>query len=292
VRGDGMDDQLASEAWLELLDSQRWAVGTHCTIGRSPGNAIVIDDRLVSRRHALIHRQDLSEYWLVDLGSGNGSFLNGRRVSLPARLAENDVLVFGETKLTFRQTASSAQVGPPHSSTLIDVKNVTCWMLLSDIVGSTKLAAKLPSDEWATVVGTWAGACQRTIELYGGTISKYLGDGMLAIWPTGDHSVDHVAGAVAKLQEVQRLPPPFRLVIHRGIVLAGGGKVLGEDPLSGLDLIMLFRMERLASALGVSLLTSEAAARELAQHIKLVDAGQHQLAGFSDTNHRAFFKGE
>jgi class 3 adenylate cyclase len=286
-----MENQGAFDAWLETAgNQQRWLVGPHCTIGRSPGNAVVIDDKLVSRRHALIHRQDVDQYWLVDLGSGNGTFLNGRRVALPARLAESDVLNFGEAKLTFRQPPGSAPIAAPHSATLIDIKNVTCWLLLTDIVGSTKLAAKLPSDEWATVVGSWARECQRVIELHGGTISKYLGDGMLAIWPTNRHTVEHVAGAISMLQELQRSPPPFRLVVHLGSVLAGGGKVLGEDPLSGLDLIMLFRMERLASTLGVSLLCSESASSGLAQRIPLIDAGRHELVGFSDSDRRTFFK--
>lgn len=284
-----MENQGGSEAWLEAAGDQRWLLGAHCTIGRSPGNTIVIDDKLVSRRHALIHRQDLDEFWLVDLGSGNGSFVNGRRVTLPTRVVENDVLIFGETRLTFRQPPTSAVPAPIHSSTLIDVKNVNCWLLLTDIVGSTKLAAKLPSNEWATLVGTWAGECQRIIELHGGTISKYLGDGILAIWPTNQDTAEHVAGAIGMLQSLQRSIPPFRIVVHRGDVFSGGGRVLGEDPLSGLNLIMVFRMERLASTLGMSLLASEAASSELAPQIRLIAAGQHELAGFADANLRSFY---
>lgn len=284
-----MENQGATGAWLEAEGNQQWLLGDHCTIGRSPGNAIVINDKLVSRRHALIHRQDLDEFWLVDLGSGNGSFVNGRRVTLPARLAESDILSFGDTKLTFRQPPTSAAAAATHSSTRIDVKTVDCWLLLTDIIGSTKLAAKLPSNEWANVVGSWAAECQRIIELHGGTISKYLGDGSLAIWPSSQHTVEHVAGAIAMLQVLQRGVPPFRIVIHRGDVYSGGGRVLGEDPLSGLDLIMIFRMERLASALGLRLLCSEAASKELAPHLKLADAGQHELAGFADNEPRRFY---
>lgn len=284
-----MENQGASEAWLEGSGQQRWPLGVHCTIGRSPGNSIVIDDRLVSRRHALIHRQDMNEYWLVDLGSGNGSFVNGRRVSLPTHLTEKDVLTFGETKLTFGQAAAAVVPDARHSSTLIDIKNVSCWLLLTDIIGSTKLATALPSSEWASLVGSWAAECQRIIELHGGTINKYLGDGILAVWATAEHSAAHVAGAIGRLQELQRATPPFRIVVHQGDVYAGGSKVLGEYPLSGLNVIMVFRMERLASSLGTSLLASEAASNELAPHVQLVGAGEHELAGFADTNRRMFF---
>lgn len=289
MRGVSMENEVAPDAWLELTCDQRWVVGAHCTIGRSPANGIVIDDKLVSRRHALIHRQDVDEFWLVDLGSGNGSLVNGRRVTLPTRVSENDVLMFGETRLKFRQPTAGTATAATHSATLIELKNVSCWLLLTDIVGSTKLAAKLPSNEWATLVGSWAGECQRIIELHGGVISKYLGDGILAIWPTKEHPVERVAGGIRKLQELQGAAPSFRIVVHRGEVFSGGSRALGEDPLSGLELIMLFRMERLASTLGMSLFVSEPASSELGPHVKLVGAGQHELPGFSDANLRSFY---
>ena len=284
-----MQNRGAPEAWLEGPENQRWVVGSHCTIGRSPGNTFVIDDKMVSRRHALIHCQDFDQFWLVDLGSGNGSFVNGRRVTLPTCIVENDLLAFGETKLTFRQSATESAPAVRDSSTLIEIKQVRCWLLLTDIVGSTKLAAKLPSNEWAILVGNWAGECQRIIELHGGTISKYLGDGSLAVWPAGDHPIEHIAGAIRKLQQLQRADPPFRVVVHIGEVFAGGDKVLGEDPLSGLDLIMTFRMERLASALKMRAFVSEAAFKELAAHLELACAGKHRLPEFPDENLKNFY---
>jgi len=284
-----MQNRGALEAWLEGANDRRWTVASHCTIGRSPGNTFVLDDKLVSRRHALIHCQDFDQFWLVDLGSGNGSFVNGRRVTLPTHIIENDVLEFGETKLKFRQPVTLSTPAVADASTLIEVKKVGCWLMLTDIVGSTKLAAKLTSNEWAVMVGNWAGECQRIIELHGGTISKYLGDGALAVWVVANHPTEHIVGAIRKLQELQSADPPFRIVVHIGEVFAGGDKVLGEDPLSGLDLIMTFRMERLASAQKKSVFISEPAFKELAPHLKLVCTGVHRLPDFPDETPRNFY---
>jgi adenylate cyclase len=78
-----------ASVWLEGgSNGQRWPIGPACTIGRGQKNDIVLEDRQVSRRHALIHRQDQDEFWLVDLGSGNGSFVNSRRVTLSTRLRD------------------------------------------------------------------------------------------------------------------------------------------------------------------------------------------------------------
>ena len=50
------------------------------TIGRLLDNDVVIDDLLVSRRHAVLERRFDGAWELVDLGSGNGTFVNGARV--------------------------------------------------------------------------------------------------------------------------------------------------------------------------------------------------------------------
>jgi ABC-type multidrug transport system ATPase subunit/pSer/pThr/pTyr-binding forkhead associated (FHA) protein len=63
------------------------------SIGRLPGNDVVLDDLLVSRRHAELLRTGRG--WEIrDLGSGNGTFVNGRRVAA-APIAVGDVVGIG-----------------------------------------------------------------------------------------------------------------------------------------------------------------------------------------------------
>ena len=63
-------------------------------IGRAPENDIVLDDLLVSRHHAELHRLPAGGYELNDLGSHNGTFVNGRRIE-QAILQELDVVSVG-----------------------------------------------------------------------------------------------------------------------------------------------------------------------------------------------------
>jgi ABC-type multidrug transport system ATPase subunit/pSer/pThr/pTyr-binding forkhead associated (FHA) protein len=66
-------------------------------VGRLPDNDIVLDDLLVSRRHAELTR--VGDTWrLRDLGTGNGTFLNGRRIT-EAELTPDDVIGIGRTLL-------------------------------------------------------------------------------------------------------------------------------------------------------------------------------------------------
>ena len=69
------------------------------TIGRSKDNDIVLNDSTVSRNHARIINAK-KDYLLVDLGSFNGTQLNGESVQ-NAVLNHKDTVKIGLTKLTF-----------------------------------------------------------------------------------------------------------------------------------------------------------------------------------------------
>src|SRR3982750_4169102 len=68
----------------------------------------LLDSRSVSRLHALIQRKETGDLALVDLGSRNGSFLNGKRVSFPVALNDQDRLMFGDQELQFLYPSRSA----------------------------------------------------------------------------------------------------------------------------------------------------------------------------------------
>jgi ABC-type cobalamin/Fe3+-siderophores transport system ATPase subunit len=68
------------------------------TIGRLPDNDVVVDDLLVSRRHAVLERRPDGGWDLVDLGSGNGTFVNGVRTQR-AGVTPADVIGVGRALL-------------------------------------------------------------------------------------------------------------------------------------------------------------------------------------------------
>ena len=78
------------------------------TVGRGPENPIRLDDLSVSRRHARIaYRQ--GGYWLSDLGSMGGTWVNGTRLNAPRRIAAGEVIDIGHCRLTVSLTAEPAQ---------------------------------------------------------------------------------------------------------------------------------------------------------------------------------------
>ncbi len=70
------------------------------TIGRSRDSDVFLPDQWLSRHHAEIRRKD-GVFFLADLGSKNGTLLNGERIGADQRLRHGDVITLGEHTLTY-----------------------------------------------------------------------------------------------------------------------------------------------------------------------------------------------
>ena len=112
-----MSDVDADRAELEIWQLSGRSVvaldGGRVTIGKAEENGISIDgDPTVSRLHAVLERFDAG--WCVsDLGSSNGTFVNGERTWTAQRLRHGDEVRVGHTRLLFR---NSADVGVSHTA--------------------------------------------------------------------------------------------------------------------------------------------------------------------------------
>ena len=86
---------------LVLPSGERVPLGEHVTtVGRLPESTISINDTNVSRNHAEI-RTGSAAYVAVDLGSTNGTMVNGVRIVGEQRLNDGDIISFGSTHVRF-----------------------------------------------------------------------------------------------------------------------------------------------------------------------------------------------
>jgi len=105
---------LTIECWVEPGPRMPWArldphdegpsipiTVNRAVVGRSGGADVHIPRDDVSRLHALIW-QESGSAWMADLGSSNGTYLNGERITSQAEIADGDRITFGGAEYVIR----------------------------------------------------------------------------------------------------------------------------------------------------------------------------------------------
>lgn len=85
---------------------REFLIAGEATIGRAPGCAIVLNGDYVSAHHARLFERD-GRVWVEDLGSTNGTLLNGRRVRRAVAMRAGDRLKIGDVLLGLRVEAAA-----------------------------------------------------------------------------------------------------------------------------------------------------------------------------------------
>ena len=270
------------KAWLEREDQQHILEGS-CSIGRATLNTLVVDSAKVSRLHAVVHSERPGVFWLVDLGSSNGSFLNKRRIHEPTRLRDCDQITIGGNTFIFRQSRDPSD--RPRSTAPVltlqeEIEEVPCWLLVADIKNFTPLTRELLSQKLAVLVSSWLAGCKDIIERHGGIVNKYLGDGILAYWPDEESTAKKVVAMIAALKHAQTQGPEFRFIIHFGSVAIGGVSGIREETIMGSEVNLVFRLEKLLASLGEPCGVSDAAHTKLKGILPSRSLGDYDLKGF------------
>lgn len=80
------------------LANKEFTVGQEATLGRGQGCQVQLPESMVSQLHARLFR-DAKGFHIEDLGSTNGTYLNGRKVGGPTRLKKGDRIRVGPIEL-------------------------------------------------------------------------------------------------------------------------------------------------------------------------------------------------
>lgn len=256
-----------------LGEGQSWA------IGRGDGCAVMLDGRSVSRLHALIQRRDAGDLALVDLGSRNGSFVNGTRVSFPVTLHDKDNILFGDQQLVFCNPAASES---PRTAPVMDLRNAPTTalhtnslttILVVDIRDFTPLARSLPEALLSQTIGTWFLRSGQIAQRLGSWAQKYIGDAVMAVWVHDRpqqagadilrvlRAVSEIDAATGEISKTLALPAPLRI---------GAGVNTGPAILGGADYTALgdtvnaaFRLESATKGIGLGVAIGERTHHEL-----------------------------
>ena len=177
-------------------------------------------------------------------------------------------------------SAAAAAPAPAAERRLVSV-------LFADLVGFTSLSESRDSEEVRELLSRYFDTCRRLIELYGGTVEKFIGDAVMAVWGTPVATEDDAERAVrAGLDLVAAVSalgdevgaPELRA---RAGVLTGEAAVTlgatGEGMVAG-DLVNTASRIQSAAEPG-SVLVGESTKRATEETVAYADAGSHELKG-------------
>ncbi len=276
---------VASGAWFEFPDGRRLPLGERCSIGRQGDNDLVLDDTGLSRRHALVTLGGMG-YFITDLQSRNGTYVNRRLLTRPAILRDADEIKLGGIKLRFRCThrmESPARHAGDSPTTQIaeQLQAQLCWLLVLDIEGHAALTEQTGSEAALRQLQAWIAGARPLIERHAGFINRYIGDAILAYWPCAETSRSDVLRALCALEGWRTESPlPFRAVLHHGSVLFTKSEH-GEE-LSGREVTFVFRMEKIAKGFGARTMLSPGAVRTLGLEGRCKSYGHSAVDGMTD----------
>ena len=248
--------------------------GDSITLGRAPVNDIVLESSGVSRRHARISWTG-SAFILEDLGSSNGTWVNGQRISEPTQLADGDSIDFGEARLTLRAPNPNAVtvLGRPVNSTAV----VT--VMFTDLENSTATRVRLGDAKAQEILRAHNTIVREALSNYDGKEIKHTGDGIMASFPTGSGAIG-CAIAIQKnvksyLEEHPELPLQVYLGLNAGEPIAEGQDLFGTS----VDLAARICDHAQPGQILVSDVVRQLAAGKT---FHFSDLGQPELRGFKD----------
>jgi len=275
-------------------------VGNTATIGRGPDNTVSLHmSPHVSRQHAIIRCHNAWQYQIMDLGSRNGTFVNGRRVITPVVLEDGAVIRISGNELLFEQIEDTVQESG-YDLTLAagtDAEDVsaTAAIMVCDIRGFSTMAEILPDDTLARTLGEWFRMAGNLVQESGGTIDKFIGDAILAYWIQGGEAGAEVQKAFSTGEALldkavthrwkDHPDKPFQIAValHRGPVTCGNiGLVAQRDAtIIGDSVNTVFRIESTMKPLGQRLAASAEFHSFLPENSQATfdDLGEHLLKG-------------
>jgi class 3 adenylate cyclase/tetratricopeptide (TPR) repeat protein len=177
-----------------------------------------------------------------------------------------------------RRAASPVRAAPASEHRLVSV-------LFADLVGFTTLSESRDSEEVRELLSSYFELARTVLARYGGTVEKFIGDAVMAVWGTPTATEDDAERAVrAALEFVASVPDLDPGLNARGGVLTGEAAVTigaeGQGMVAG-DLVNTASRIQSSAEPG-TVLVGESTRRASAQAIAYEDAGLHELKGKSE----------
>src|SRR6185437_7216030 len=173
---------------------------------------------------------------------------------------------------------------------------VRAAIMICDLRDFTRISDNWPRDDVIELLNDYFDAMSEPVARHGGEILKFMGDGLLAIFPLSEpsacanllHAVTEAREAMAALNEENsgsgRAPLNFGIGLHVGDVMYGniGSRTRLDFTVIGPAVNMASRLEAFTKQLGKPVLLSRAFADFVERDFALERVGEYPVRGFSD----------
>jgi adenylate cyclase len=173
---------------------------------------------------------------------------------------------------------------------------VSAAIMICDLRDFTRISDNWPRDDVIDLLNGYFDAMSEPIARHGGEILKFIGDGLLAIFPLSQpsacanllHAVTEARQAMIALNETNsetgRAPLNYGIGVHVGDVMYGniGSRTRLDFTVIGPAVNMASRLEALTKQLGRTVLLSRAFADFVKSDFDLESVGEYQVRGFND----------
>jgi adenylate cyclase len=279
------------------------APNTAYGIGRGLHNAICIQSNRVSRDHALLKQDESGRFCVFDLGSRNGTLLNGRLLSGSATLNPGDVVTIGDASLCFLSHAAAEEASPDtiSASTVIVSDIVPVTVLVMDIRNFTALAGELGPAKTADLMRILNEAAVDLLDRSSAWNKKFIGDAVMAIWVNRTakarfrtigaalQAAQLMAAAASQAHSTVELPAPIRtgFGINAGPASIGnvGAGTTVDCTALGDTINRAFRLEAATRSCDCDMVCGSSVRDALSPHVELSSFAHRRpalLKGYSE----------
>nr|MBF0222704.1 adenylate/guanylate cyclase domain-containing protein [Desulfobulbaceae bacterium] len=284
-----MDTFLSAPASISLIDSngsvvKTWRLEGKKTyrIGRSSSNEITLNHTWISRQHAMLQVEANGAFNALDMGSSNGTFVNGKRVFSPTQLRSGDLIQIGnKITLTFMQNTpfnQPDQKPEEEEKTVAFMEKEEVTVLICDIRDFTTLSEELGDEKISEILQLWTQSINTIVSQHKGNVDKFIGDAVMAIWAGSrplQKSVHLALSCALKISEFTKelgnAIPELPQSLAIGAALNTGEAVIGNIGVDGNrdytvigDVVNIaFRLEGLTEKIGKELLLGHGASSHL-----------------------------
>jgi len=267
------------------------------TIGRDNGCDVVLGDPKVSRNHAMLRQLGNGDFYLIDEGSSNGSYINGKLITAPTLLRDQDRLGIGSTEILFEHEAEPAEPEAEASGedTVIvapvgDIRQFT--ILVADIRGYTRISENTEIKTLTRMMNDWFNKTRECIYEHHGMVDKFIGDCVYARWEVRDDAAGTVVDAMRAACELNFISsnlnssyPEVFEPLRIGVGINTGAAAIGagvSESAIGDAVNLTFRLESSTKEIGKDVILGRAAYENLPEGLWLSQQTSIQVKGKTD----------